>query len=89
MQWQKRLQADSDLTRTALAKEAGISPTRLTQILILLNLAPTLRRDVLSMEASIKRSPITERRLRRIARLANHGLQIVAFRQLRSNPSCR
>lgn len=37
----------------------------------------------------VKRSPITERRLRRIARLANHGLQFVAFRQLRSKPSYR
>jgi DNA invertase Pin-like site-specific DNA recombinase len=48
LEWQKRLHAQSDLKRTTLAAEAGISPATVTQTLKLAHLDPEIIRDLLS-----------------------------------------
>ena len=84
VEWQKRLKSNPGLTRTGLAREVRIDASRLTQILNLLNLAPEIRRHVLSLPASPKRSPVTERNLRPFARLRDHRAQVLAFNRLLS-----
>jgi len=80
---QGRLRAG--LTSAALAKELGISPTRLTQILHLANLAPEIKRDILAMPDAVRRASITERRLRQVALLTDQSLQRAAFQRMRGH----
>ncbi|MBI4370198.1 MAG: recombinase family protein, partial [Elusimicrobia bacterium] len=62
LQWRTRLQTDPHLTQTALAGERSISRVRVTQILNLLKLAPTIQGCILSMPPTLRqRGLITER----------------------------
>jgi len=77
-----KLDKDPKLTRAALAREEGMDPSRLTQVLNLLNLAPDIQRRILALPASTEEGPITERRLRSIARMQGKSAQRRAFRAL-------
>ena len=80
--WRERLQVESGLTRAALAMEADIDTCRVTHVLNLLNLTPDIRRRVLVLPESGGRSPLSERRLRRIARIRDQRLQSAAIQGL-------
>lgn len=79
-----RLDGTPGLTRNALAKEIGINPSYLTRILNLLNLAPKIQRRIVAMPPSAKQGPITECRIKHLARIQNHNLQIKEFERLLS-----
>jgi hypothetical protein len=64
----KRLDSCPSLTRTQLAFEIGIAPARLSQVLHLLDLPTDLQERILAMDLMIGRPPLTERRLRELAR---------------------
>jgi hypothetical protein len=68
----KRLDSTPGLTQTALAEELGISRVRITQILNLLKLAPTIQGHILSMPPTPRqRGLITERHLRQLHSLSD------------------
>ncbi len=85
-EFQARLAAAPGLTRAALAREVGISPTRMTMILHLANLAPEILRHLGALPPSIRRPPITERRLRTLARMPDRDAQRAAFLKLMATP---
>ena len=84
--WAERLKGAPGLTRAALAREAGIDPTRLSQIMNLLNLAPTIRSHILTLHPSIGRGPVSERQLRELSRVQDRQAQVHEFDQLLTTP---
>ncbi|MBI4369694.1 MAG: hypothetical protein HY547_05655 [Elusimicrobia bacterium] len=85
LEWRTRLQADPNLTQTRLAGELGISRVRVTQVLNLLKLAPTIQGCILSMPPTLRqRGLITERRLRRLVGLSDWSRQKKEFERLSS-----
>jgi len=74
-----RLDKAPKLTRAALARQEGMAPSRLTQVLNLLNLAPDIQKRILALPASAQQGAITERRVRTIARMHKRGAQRRAF----------
>lgn len=81
---QARLDSDPKLTRAELAKEAKINASYLTRVLHLLNLAPAIQDHILQMKLSIYPGPITENRIRFLARHPDHNYQIREFDRLRN-----
>lgn len=77
-----RLATKPGLTRDALAREVGINPSLLTRLLRLPDLAPEIQSHIQALPPSIHRCPVTERRLRPIALINDHGEQLAAFRRL-------
>lgn len=78
----ERLDTNPGLTRDALAREVGCSPTRLTMILNLLNLAPQIRQRILELPPVVGQGRITERRIRPLARLRDQAAQRMGFELL-------
>ncbi len=81
---QARLDSDPNLKRAELAKEIGVNPSYLTRVLHLLSLAPAIRDYILQMRPSIYPGPITENRIRFLARHPDHGYQIKEFDRLKN-----
>lgn len=79
-----RLDSDPNLKRAELAKEVGINASYLTRVLHLLNLAPAIQDHILQMRPSIYPGPITENRIRFLARHPDHGYQIKEFDRLKN-----
>jgi AraC-like DNA-binding protein len=79
-----RLEQDPDLTRAALANEVGMNPSYLTRILNLLNLAPEIHSYILSLPPSQTKGPITESRIKHLARISNHEDQHREFNLLKN-----
>ena len=80
--WGRRLEGSPGLTRAALAREAGIDPTRLSQIMNLLNLAPSIQSHILSLHPTIGRGPLNERQLRDLSRVRDRATQVLGFTKL-------
>ena len=73
------------LERTELARRGGVSPTRITQILNLLYLAPDIQERLLWLTPLIRgREVITENRLRRLALEPHWERQRARFAELLS-----
>jgi len=83
---QARLTADHSLTRESLAKESGLNPGHLTRLLRLADLAPEIQHYILALPPSIHRGVVTERRLRSIAAISEHGAQLERFYSLLTLP---
>jgi len=83
---QDRLNREPGLTRDALAGEVGMDPSRLTQVLNLLSLAPEIRERILALPPSVSRGTVTERRLRPITRLQDPVRQLLEFERLLASP---
>lgn len=81
-QYDFRLKANPNLTRTRLAAEIGIAPSFLTRILRLVNLAPKIQDHIKQMPASPYPCPITGSRLRALARSEDYGFQLSEFNRL-------
>lgn len=66
-EWRRRLDAGG-FTQSDLAREAGISPARVSQMLSLLKLAPEVQEMVLAADpVEVGERGVTERRLRELA----------------------
>lgn len=78
----ERLDKTPGLTQAALAYELGMSPTRLTMILNLLNLDPRIQQQILAMPPVVGHERITERRIRPLARLQDRTVQRMGFELL-------
>lgn len=81
-----RLDATPGLTRDALAREVGINPSYLSRLLNLLNLAPEIKRFILALPLSQTKGPITESRIKQVARIENHTNQIREFNRIKESP---
>ena len=77
-----RLAATPALTKEALAREIGINPGQFARLLQLADLAPEIQQHILALPPTLGHGPITERRLRPIAKLANPQEQTILFRGL-------
>lgn len=75
----KQLDTAPGLTRFALAKRLGLDPTRISQILNLLNLAPRIQAYVQSLEPTIHHPAISDRDWNRLARIRDHVVQTREF----------
>ncbi len=80
---QARLDTDPFLKRGELAKKIGMNPSYLTRVLHLLNLAPVIQDYILHLPPSIHSGPITENRIRSLARNPDHIYQTREFKRLR------
>ena len=80
-----RLDRTPGLTRAQLAREIGVTPSYLTRILNLLNLAPEIQKYIDELPPSKIKGAITESRLKRIGRMEDHQVQIEEFEKLRVN----
>ena len=78
-EFSRRLEQDPHLTKSALAKEIGISRFELRHNLKLLHLAPEIQKFIRALPPSKKDYPITKRKLRKISMIFNHQEQRVEF----------
>ena len=68
--------------KAEIARIEGVSRARVTQILNLINLAPEIRNYLNFTADQNDLKILTERRLRKIANIKNHQLQLKRFREL-------
>jgi hypothetical protein len=66
IEWQRQLDAGEVQSRADIARRAGITRARVTQVMSLLRLAPGFQEQILTMSDTIRKSAVTERRLRPI-----------------------
>jgi len=76
-EWQRMLDAGAVKSRAALARTAGVSAMRVTQVLALLDLHPAIQAWIRSLPPGTPRRSVTERALRPIAGLSPEA-QLVA-----------
>jgi len=82
LEWQALLQSGQVHNQAEIARREGITRARVTQVMALLRLAPEIQQHILSMPNAVRRPAITERALRPIALLENHGAQQAAYSML-------
>lgn len=75
------------LKRNALAKEIGMNPSYLTRVLRLAELAPEIQDYIMNLEPGIYPGPITESRIRFLARNPDPAHQVEEFHCLRQKKS--
>jgi hypothetical protein len=83
LEYDWRLKANPILNKARLAAEAGVSQSYLTRLLHLINLAPEIQDYIQKMPASVRYSPITENRIRYLARSNDQGFQISEFNRIK------
>ena len=81
-EYQKMLNKGIAKNKAEIARIEGISRARVTQILNLINLAPEIRNYLNFTTDRNDLKTFTERRLRKIAKIKNHQLQIEKFQEL-------
>lgn len=84
---QKTLATTPGLTRFALAKRMKVDPTRVSQILNLLHLAPRIQAYIQALEPTIHQPTISDRDWNRLARLRDPFDQIKSFEALLCHPT--
>jgi hypothetical protein len=82
LKYQQMLQRGVVQSKADLARKEGLSRARVTQILNLMNLAPEIRNYLNFTADQNDLKILTERRLRKIANIKNHQLQLKRFREL-------
>jgi len=82
LEWQALLESGQVRNQAEIARRQGITRARVTQVMALLRLAPEIQQHILSMPNAVRRPAITERALRPIALLENHGAQQAAYSML-------
>ena len=80
---QDKLDRGEHKDQATLARELGLTPTRVTRLLDLALLAPDIQENVLFLEAVDGKVPVTERALRRIVRITTWADQRREWRKLR------
>ena len=75
-EWQNALESGQVASRTELASSLGVSRARVTQILRLLNLAPTAQTMIISLGDPLPEAIVTERMLRGIVGLPSHQHEV-------------
>ena len=71
------------LTRSKLAKEFEVTPSYVTRIMNLLNLAPEIQRYIQELPPSLRKGAITESKLKHVARIPSHVEQMRLFEKMK------
>ena len=66
IEWRRQIDAGEVQNNAEIARREGITRARVTQVMSLLRLAPEFQEQILTMSDIIRRSAVTERRLRPI-----------------------
>ncbi len=66
IEWRRQLDAGDVQNKAEIARREGITRARVTQVMSLLRLAPGFQEQILTMSDTIRKSVVTERRLRPI-----------------------
>ena len=82
LKWQALLDSGKVPNRSELARQEGVSPARVTQVMCLLRLAPEIMRHIQNLPQSTHHSAITGRALRPITKIEDHREQLEAFMKL-------
>ena len=82
VEYQKMLSMGVAKNKAEISRIEEISRARVTQILNLINLAPEIRNYLNFTADQNDLKNLTERRLRKIAKINNHKLQIEKFQEL-------
>ena len=82
VEYQKMLSMGVAKNKAEIARIEGVSRARVTQILNLINLAPEIKNYLNFTADQNDLKILTERRLRKIAKINNHQLQIEKFQEL-------
>jgi hypothetical protein len=80
--WQALLESGEVRNQAAIARREGITRARVTQIMVLLRLAPEIQKRIPALPETVARPVVTERALRHMAQIESHDKQLVAFRDL-------
>jgi hypothetical protein len=79
LEWRRQLDAGEVANQATIARREGITRARVTQVLMLLHLAPAIQEYVLNLPKSISPRCISEQRLRPITNTESHREQISGF----------
>jgi hypothetical protein len=82
LEWQALLESGEVRNQAEIARREAITRARVTQVMGMLQLAPEIQQQILSMPDALRRPVITERALRPIAHITKAEQQIVAFEDL-------
>ncbi len=80
-EWHRQLDAGEIESQAAIARREGLSRARVSQIMSLLRLAPSVQRHILSTSAASPNG-LAERAVRSLTYLRNQSQQTKAFKQL-------
>jgi len=80
--WRQELDSGAVATQADIARREGISRARVTQVLMLLRLAPEIQERILNMSKSINPPRISERGLRPVALIEDPKQQAAAFKDV-------
>lgn len=82
LKWKHLLDTGQVASQADIARLEGITRGRVTQIMSLLQLSPTIQRRILEMPKSARRPHITERAIRHITMMENPKKQLDAFQEI-------
>lgn len=82
IEWQVLLESGEIVNQADIARQEGITRARVTQVMGLLRLSPEIQEQILSMP-NVVRPSISERMLRPIAAIGDHGDQLRECGKLR------
>ena len=84
-QWRRQIDAGEVADQATIARRKGLSRARVTQVLMLLRLAPDIQEAILSLPQSPNPPRISEMALRPITRLQDPQGQMAAFEDVVGN----
>ena len=87
LEWRRELDAGEVSSQAAIARREGLTRARVTQILILLRLAPEIQERILNVPRSLNPQKLPESVLRPITRIEDFVEQAMAFEDIINNPS--
>jgi len=82
LEWRRQLDAKEVANQAAIARREGVTRARVTQVLMLLRLAPGIQERILSMPKSLNARRIGERSLRPVAIIEDPIKQAAAFEEV-------
>jgi len=90
LEWRRQLDAGEVANQATIARREGATRARVTQVLMLLRLAPGIQERILDMPKSVKPPRISERRLRPVAHMGDEEHQLTAFNAIHNTllPRC-
>jgi len=80
--WRQELDSGAVANQADIARREGLTRARVTQVLMLLRLAPEVREYILSMPKTARRPAVTERVLRPLLQIESHDKQVAEICRL-------
>ena len=81
IEWRRQLDAGEVANQASIARIEGITRARVTQVLMLLRLAPTIQEDILGLKERLDMPRLPESILRAIALIEDPEQQLTAFNE--------